>query len=187
MERQSTTHRLTLTGIMIALGTALSFIEIWHMPLGGSVTLLSMVPIICLTVFYGTKWGFCSCFIYSLIQLAIGLVKNGILGWGLTTASLIGTVFLDYILAYTIICVSGVFRKKGTTGVILGVALAVTLRFICHFVSGAIIFDIWCEWDNVWYYSLCYNGAFMLPEMILTVVGTAALFKTSQIKKLFGY
>ena len=78
MERQKKTRKLTLTGIMIALGTVLSFVPIWQMPLGGTVTLLSMIPIVCLTVLYGMKWGFYSCFIYSVLQLIIGVIKNAV-------------------------------------------------------------------------------------------------------------
>ncbi|MBR5011661.1 MAG: energy-coupled thiamine transporter ThiT, partial [Clostridia bacterium] len=55
---------------------------------------------------------------------------------------------------------------------------------ICHFITGVFIFDIWCEWDNVWLYSLLYNGGYMLPELVLTTLGAAALFKLPQIKKI---
>ena len=51
--------------------------------------------------------------------------------------------------------------------------------------EGVFIFDIWLpeEWSNVWLYSLCYNGLFMLPEMIFTIIGALILFNVSSLKK----
>ena len=36
--------KLTMSAVMVALSAALSLVKIFEMPLGGSVTLLSMVP-----------------------------------------------------------------------------------------------------------------------------------------------
>ena len=40
-----TTKTLTLSAIFIALSSVLSLIKIYKLPLGGAVTLLSMLPI----------------------------------------------------------------------------------------------------------------------------------------------
>ena len=171
---------------MVALSTVLSLVKVWQMPLGGSITLLSMLPVAMISVMYGLRWGLASAFAYSLTQLGFGIFMSGLLGWGLTPAALVGAILLDYILPFTALGFAGAFRTKGYVGVCLGTALAVALRFACHFFSGAIIFDIWCEWDNAWVYSLCYNGGYMLPELIITTVGATALFSSKQIKKLAG-
>ena len=69
-------------------------------------------------------------------------------------------------------------------------ALAIFIRFLLHFVSGIVIWksygELWSGFstDNSYLYSLLYNGAYMLPELIFTVVGAAILFKIPQIKKL---
>lgn len=181
MEKKKTIYKLTLSAIMIALSTVLSVIKVVQMPLGGSITLLSMLPMAMLVLMLGTKWGFGASFVYSLVQMALSFAN--VLSWGLTVTSLVATFLLDYILAYTVLGFSGVFRNKGYRGIVYGVALAVFLRFVCHFISGAVIFDIWCEWDSAWLYSLCYNGAYMLPELILTVIGAVLLFKVPQIKR----
>ena len=179
-------YKLTLSAIFIALASALSLIKVYELPLGGSVTLLSMLPIVMLSLMLGTKWGIGSAFVYSLVQLMFGIMLDGVLGWGLTPLSLVGTIFLDYIIAFTVLGVGGIFAKKGTVGIVLGTVIAMVLRFICHFISGVIIFDIWCEWDSVWLYSLCYNGSFMLPELIITTIGAALVFSAPQIKKLIN-
>ena len=177
-------YSMTLAAVLVALGTALSFIKVYELPLGGSVTLLSMLPIIMVSCILGVKWGFAASFLYSLIQLFLGITMDGLLGWGLTPLSLVGSIFFDYLLPFTLLGTVGFFAHKGTKGIVLGTALALVLRFICHFISGVIIFDIWCEWDSVWLYSLCYNGSFMLPELIITAAGAAVIFNLPQIKRL---
>jgi len=54
------TRKLTTTGIMLALSVILSVIRLFDAPYGGSVTLASMLPVICLAVLYGTRWGILS-------------------------------------------------------------------------------------------------------------------------------
>lgn len=192
IKRKNHIRNLTLSAIFVALSTVLSLIKIWKMPLGGSVTLLSMLPIVLLSCMLGIKWGLGSAFVYSLIQLALGIALDGLLGWGLTPVMLIGTVLLDYIVAFTVLGISGIFRKRGTLGVCIGAALTLVLRFLSHFLSGFIIFKNLEQFEvfgSVFasrpiLYSLCYNGLYMLPELIITVVGIALLISTPQIKKL---
>ncbi len=179
-------YKLTLSAVFIALASALSLVKIYNLPLGGSVTLLSMLPIILIGCMLGTKWGIGSAFVYSLVQLGFGIALDGVLGWGLTPLSLIGAIFLDYILPFTVLGIGGIFARKGTLGIALGTAMVLALRFICHLLSGAIIFDIWCEWENVWFYSLCYNGSYMLPELVITTIGAVLLSSAPQIKKLIN-
>lgn len=176
--------KIALCGVMIALGTVLSFLKPYEPPLGGGVTVLSMVPVAFLSCMLGLKWGFGAAFAYSLIQLFISFGE--VMSWGLTAGAVVATFVLDYILAYTVLGISGAFAKKGAFGIVAGVALATTLRFICHFLTGVYIFDIWMpeEWSNVWVYSLAYNGGYMLPEIVLTCVGTALLCRSRAIKRL---
>ncbi len=177
--------RLVLTAVLIGVGVILSLIKIYQLPLGGSITLLSMLPIALISIEYGLGWGTCGAFIYSLIQFFFG-IGEGLFGWGLSPLALIGSILLDYILAYTVIGLAGMFRKKGTVGIIIGVAVSLLLRFVCHLMSGAIIFDIWLpeKWDNPWLYSLVYNGSYMLPELLSTVIGAVILFRIPQFSRL---
>ena len=185
-------YKVTLSAIMIALATALSLIKIIKMPLGGSVTLLSMLPIVLISCMLGFKWGLGSAFVYSLLQLILGIALDGLLGWGLTPIMLIGTILFDYILAFTLLGVSGIFRKKGTLGICSGTVLAIGLRFLCHFLSGFIIFKNLEQFEifgsiftsRPVLYSLCYNGLYMLPELVITVICATIIFSTAPIKKL---
>ncbi len=182
MKNKIDTKTLTVSAIMIALATVLSLIKVWEMPLGGSVTLLSMLPICLVAIVYGLKWGFACSFVYSLGQLALSIA--GVVGWGLTPTALVGTIFLDYIIPFTLLGLSGVYSKKGLYSNIIAICFALFLRFICHFISGIIIFDIFCPWESAPIYSFCYNGTFMLPELILTVLGAFFILKSSAIKKI---
>lgn len=190
--KKNNTYKLAACAIMVALGTVLSLVKIFKMPFGGSVTLLSMLPCAMVSVMFGLKWGLAASFVESVIQLAFGITMDGLFAWGLTPACLIGTILLDYIVAYTVIGLAGMFRNKGYAGICLGTGLVVVLRFVSHLFSGAIIFANFEEFvafgsswvGHPWLYSLCYNGAYMLPETIITVVATAIIFKLPQIKKL---
>ena len=179
---QNKTSKLVTTAVFIALASVLSLIRVFKMPMGGSVTLLSMLPIALLSLKYGARWGFFSAFIYSLVQLLLDLPET--MSWGLTPAVLAGTFFLDYIGAFTALGFCGIFGKNSTKSIVSGIALAMVTRFLFHFLSGVILFSSWA-WEgwNPSVYSLCYNGLFMLPEMIFTIIGALILFNVSSLKK----
>lgn len=187
-------YKLTLSAVFVALATVLSLIKVVKMPLGGSVTLLSMLPIVMISVMLGLKWGIGSAFVYSLIQLFLGITMDGLLGWGLTPVMLVGTILLDYIVAFTVLGIAGIFAKQGYAGICGGVALAIVFRFLSHFLSGFVIFKNLEQFEifgslftnRPVLYSLAYNGLYMLPELVITVVGAAILFKLPQIKKFMA-
>lgn len=175
------TSRLVTSAMLIALAVILSMIPFLQMPLGGKLTLFSMLPICLIPMKYGTKWGLFSAFVYAVLQLVLDL--GAVFSWGLTPVTLVVCILCDYLLAFTVLGFAGIFAKKGIVGQCIGVAMVVALRFLCHVISGGTIFAVWSEWENVWFYSICYNGAFMLPECIMTVVGAWAILKLPQMKK----
>lgn len=175
--------------IMVALATALSFVRVYKLPWGGSITLLSMLPIAIYSIKYGIKHGFFAAFVFSLFQFGQGII-DGVFTWGLTPVMLIGCILLDYLLPFTAVGIAGIFRKKGALGWTAGTALALFIRFVFHFLSGVVIWksfgELWNGFstDNVFLYSFLYNGSYMLPEIIMTAVATVILFKVPQIKKI---
>ena len=183
------TRMLAEGAVMVALATVLSFIQIVKFPWGGSITVLSMLPIAVFSLRYGVKYGFAVSFVFSLIQFGQGII-DGVFGWGLTPIALIGCIFLDYIGAYTVLGIAGVFGNKKFGGIIGGTVLALVLRFALHFLIGVLIFhsfgELWNGFstDNTWLYSLLYNGAYMLPETVFTTLGAVVLFKTPRVRKL---
>lgn len=173
---------------MIALSTVLSLVKVVQMPLGGSVTLFSMLPVCFISIRHGMKWGLGSAFIYSVGQFFLG----GSLGWGLDLTTLVICALLDYIIAYTVLGLSGMFAKKGSVGIVSGTVMAVTLRFVCHFLSGVTIWKRLKPWELFGktfenmpvLYSFCYNGFYMIPEIVFTTVAMILLIKIPVIKKL---
>jgi len=188
MKSKSYLIKLTVSAVMLALAFGLSYVRIFKLPYDGSVTLFSMLPIVIVSVKFGLAWGLGTAFCYSWLQILQGHVFS----WGLTPAMLVGSLFLDYIIAFTIIGLAGIFRKKGIPGIIWGTALACILRFISHFTAGVVLWANYKEFvafGQSWVghpvlYSLVYNGAYMLPETILTIVGIVLLTKLPQIEKI---
>lgn len=190
-KRKIKTSVLVEGAVMVALATVLSYIRVFHLPWGGSVTLLSMLPIAIYSIRHGVKNGLFASFLFALIQFGQGAI-DGLFAWGLTPVMLIGCIALDYILPFTVLGFAGMFRRKGTVGNILGIVVVIVLRFISHTLSGVVIFHsagiLWdgFETENEWIYSLCYNGAYMLPELAFTLIGAVLLLRLPQTRKLFS-
>ncbi len=166
-------QRLTFSAMMIALSTVLSMIKIFQVPQGGSVTLLSMVPLVLIAQYYGTSWGLFTCFAHGLLQLLLGIGNLR----GLNALTLLGSVFLDYILAFTLIGLAGVTSelKNRALGAGIGAAIGVFLRFVCHSLSGWLLWsEVTASWGAV-LYTLTYNGSYMLPELVFTVIASAVI------------
>ena len=138
------TQLLVEGAVVIALATVLSFIRIIKMPWGGSVTLLSMLPIVIYSIKNGVKNGLLVAFVYSLVQFGQGVI-DGLFGWGLTPGSLIACILIDYIIAFTVLGLAGLFREKGLSGWIIGTVLAIVLRLFMHFLSGVVIWKSFGE------------------------------------------
>lgn len=182
--KNNSLQRLTISAVMIALSTALSFVKIFALPLGGSITLLSMLPVCMLAIMYGTRWGLTSTFVYAVIQLILDI--GAISGWGLTPQALIGSVIFDYLAAFTVLGFAGLFRTKGIAGYIGGISLAVAMRIVSHVISGVIFFGSWAPdgWNPL-IYSLCYNASYMIPEAVFTFTGAIILLKEPHTAKIF--
>lgn len=166
--------RLVECALLIAVGTVLSLFEfkgVWA--LGGGITFCSMLPLVLIAHRHGMKWGIGSALIFSLIQLLLGMSNVTYAPDALTA---IGIILLDYVVAFTVIGLSACLNKavgNRRLAIVLGICLTFFLRFVCHFLSGVLIWE--ALWPNekgwapaVW--SLAYNASYMLPETIITSV-----------------
>lgn len=158
--------------VLVALATVLSMLPVGKMPQGGSFD-LAMLPIFV----FCARWGFgpsrLTCFVYGVIQL---MLDGGVaVGW----QSMLG----DYIIAYTVMCVAGLF-KKAKYGFFIGTVAGCVARFLVHYVVGA---TIWAEYmpeeffnmtmTTPWIYSLLYNGSYMGVDMLIILVIGVILWK----------
>lgn len=163
--------------VFLALGEILSFLPLYKFPQGGSVD-LAMLPIIVYCVRWGLGPGLISGLAYGLLQILSG-EEGFLIGW----QSILG----DYLLAYTVLGFGGLFRRKFYPAAIL----ACVLRFLVHYVVGA---TIWAQWmpetffgmtmTTPWFYSALYNGAYMLPDLLVVLVVGALLMRTPVKKYL---
>ncbi|HYF91955.1 MAG TPA: energy-coupled thiamine transporter ThiT [Symbiobacteriaceae bacterium] len=146
--------------VMVALSTALSLLPpLFTMPQGGTVTWGSMVPILLVGLRHGTKWG------------VVAGVLTGVLNFIVKPYSVHPIqVLLDYPIAFGMIGLAGLAAGKSETmGAVLG-SFALFGRFVAHVLSGVVFFAEYAGGQNVWVYSIIYNGSYMLPELAISAV-----------------
>ena len=182
---KSTLRRIAESAMLIAIGTVLSLFTFqgpWV--LGGGITFCSMLPLIMITQRYGTKWGILSSLIYSVLQMVIGISN---VQYAPTAISAAGIVLFDYILAYTVLGFSACFNRLFTDrrkAIVLGIVFTFTARFVCHFISGVVIWEALFPNELGWappIWSLAYNASYMLPEIIITSL--VAYFSYKPLKR----
>ncbi len=186
---------LTECSVMLALSIVLSFVKVWKMPMGGAVTLLSMLPIMLISVKYGLKGGLPCGLLYALFNLLMGVADGDVFVYCTTGAMVVICVLFDYIVPFTVLGCAAMFRRpaeklrpdnrKAADALLLsGFVLVIVARFVCHYITG---FSIWGQWapegQSKYIYSLLYNGQYMLPECIFTTVGAAILINVPIIRK----
>jgi len=174
----SKTRVMIECAIMIAIGTILAQIQILKMPMGGTVTLASMLPFIVVSYRHGVKWGLLTGFTNSLLQMLLGGIYPPPAG---TAIAFAGMILLDYVLAYTVTGFAAVFGKpfkNEYAKIAIGTTIVCALRFLCSFLSGILLWGSYApEGMNVAVYSLIYNGTYMLPECLITVAVALVLYK----------
>lgn len=153
-----------MIGLAIVLG---EFVKIFEMPMGGSVTAGSMVPLFFFAYRWGGKPGMFAGAVYGILDLIIG---------GVFSIHPVSLIF-DYPVAFAILGVAGFF-KKTPAGLLAGVFTGIAGRFICHTFSGVVAYASYApEGQSPLLYSILYNGSYLLPEFFITVVLTALLLK----------
>ena len=213
------TQRMTLSAVMLALATVLAIvcelIPFLNLPFGGGFTIASMLPIVIVSYMYGVKWGLFTSFAYSCIQILMSLIMGKTVLALFTPSSddymglfaAFAIIVIDYLLAYTVLGLGGIFRNKiknKVAAIVLGTVVALTLRYVCHIISGYIFYGAWAEWffsQEGFYavgekilntfsgkslallYSVFYNGLYMIPEIIITAIAASILSNIKHIKK----
>ncbi len=175
MERNST-KMMVEAGIMIALAQILSYVKIFEGPYGGSVTAGSMVPILIFSLRWGFKNGLLTGLAYGALQFILGPKYS----------YHIVSLLFDYFVAFSVLGFAGLFSNS-RLGSLLGSSLAIFLRFVCHVISGVVVFGAFApETMNPLWYSTLYNASYLLPEMAISmfIVGVlyAPLKKASPVR-----
>jgi thiamine transporter len=168
---QERTRRLTESALLVAIGTVLSIFTVAQLPYGGSVTLASMLPVVLIAYRHGTLWGLGAGAVFGVIQQLLGLSN---LSYFTTWQSIVAIILLDYVVAFAVYGLGGIFRRTALpqgTSLALGALLASLLRYICHVVSGATVWTgLSIPTAAALGYSFIYNATYMVPETVVLLL-----------------
>lgn len=154
-----TTKQLVYSAVAIALAVVCSMIKLFEMPMGGSVTLLSMLFIVLIAYWYGPYVGIMTAVAYGLVQFVMEPIFYTV-----------PQMICDYPLAFGALGIAGFFNKK-KWGLQIGYVAAVLGRWVFATLSGVIFFAAFApEGMHPLVYSMGYNGSYLLIEAAATLV-----------------
>ncbi len=156
--KMNRTRTMVYGALCVTLSFVLSYFKLFSMPFGGSITLVSMLPVIMYASYFGPAYGFTAAFAYALLQVVQGpYIVHPV------------QFILDYFVAFTCLGVASLFPRK----LALGAAAAGFTRMLVSIVSGAIFFkDAGLDYGiaNPWLYSLVYNLLTIGVDTLLCVI-----------------
>ena len=151
--------QLAFAAVALALATVCSNIRLFRLPMGGAITLFSMLFVTLIGYWYGSAVGLMAGVAYGLLQMIFD-----------TYVVSLPQVLLDYPLAFGALGLSGFFSEK-KNGLIIGYLVAITGRFLFSVLSGVVFFGMYApEGMSPLVYSVAYNGSIMYGEGILTII-----------------
>lgn len=156
---KTATKQLVFSGVAMALAIVTSEIKFARLPMGGSITLFSMLFIVLIGYWYGAKAGLLTGFAYGLLQFVLDPVFYSPV-----------QLLVDYPLAFGALGLSGFFSKK-KHGLLIGYIAGVLGRYFFAVLSGIIFFGHYApEGTPVFVYSLSYNATYIVPEAVVTLI-----------------
>lgn len=168
---------IAYASVCIAMSFALSYLRLWKMPQGGSITAASLLPLMIYSYMFGVKKGVFAGFIYGILQA----IQDP---WLIHPAQFL----LDYPIAFACVGLSGLFAKVKKLEKLpqvqfaLGAVAASVLRFLAHILSGVFAFSEYSTLDNVWLYSMGYNSFVFADIAIVIAVGALVFSYPSFVK-----
>lgn len=169
---------IAYAAICLAVSFALSYVKLFRMPQGGSVTLGSVMLLGLYSYMFGVKRGVLACLVYGILQsLQDPWIVHPI------------QFVLDYPLAYTMFGFVGVLKgklNKPRLELTIGFAIAIVLRYLCHFFSGSIYFgDGGVEMGivNKWAWGALYNLTVPVDGAIACVLAVCVL-SSKQVRNI---
>ena len=156
------TRQLVFCAMAIALAYVTSYLKLFSLPWGGSVTLCSMLFIVLIGNWYGVQTGIFAGLAYGIMQF---LQEPYVLSFF--------QVCGDYILAFAALGVAGFFAKS-SHGLLKGYIAAVIARGAFHALGGYLY---WMDYMPENFpqslkavYPIVYNYSFLLAEAVITVI-----------------
>ena len=150
------TRTLIVGALCIAMSFVLSYLRLYRMPQGGSITIASMLPVMIFAWLYGPAAEFLASFCYGLLQLIQDM-------YIVHPAQLL----LDYILAFSALGLVAFFKKNYIPGIIV----AGFARFLMHYLAGIVFYASFApEGQSPLLYSLVYNGSVVGPDLLICLI-----------------
>ncbi len=171
------TKEIARAGVCLAMAYALSYVKLFSMPQGGSITLASMLPIIIYAYIYGARKGIFVGLIYGVLQ-------------SLQSPYIIhpAQFLLDYPIAFAALGLAGILKDVKTlpeaAKFAIGTIVGGAGRYISHVISGAFAFGAYAEGQNVFIYSLAYNS-YVLIDLVLVIAIGILLTYNKNFRNLF--
>lgn len=172
--KMSVTKKLVFSAAAVALAMLTSYIKLWEMPMGGSVTLLSMLFICLIGYWFGPKYGLLTGIAYGLLQFIVDPYFVSL-----------PQVLFDYPLAFGALGLSGFFSDK-KYGLQIGYVVGVLGRFVFSTISGVVFFAAYApEGMHPLVYSAAYQGSYLGVEGVVTliIISLPPVVKALQIVK----
>lgn len=163
VNKKFSAKQLAFSAMAIALATVASMIKLIHLPMGGSVTLLSMFFVTLIGYWYGLGAGLTTGVAYGILQLVIDPYIISV-----------PQMLVDYVFAFGALGLAGLFWKnKKKYGIILCYIAGILGRYIFAVISGWIFFGMYASdygFSSPIVYSMAYNGAYIFLEAGITIV-----------------
>lgn len=190
------TRDLTYGAVCLALSYALSWIEMFRMPQGGSVTPAALAPLFLYCYYFGFRKGMVAATAYTLLQFTTGVYI--VSPW---------SAFYDYILPCFALCIVGLFRYKpekyyefarkskeksakgrissfmrafvGHWGIFVGIVIHTVVRYLSSAFSGLLFYsDADVSLAANLTYTFSYNSVLLVDSAI--ALAATALLMTSR-------
>lgn len=173
------TKSVAYAAACLALSFALSYVRLFRLPQGGSVTLASLLPLLLYSYMFGIRKGVLLGFIYGIMQFMQD-------PWFIHPVQFL----LDYPIAFAAIGLCGLFKEQGVLDKIkplqfaLGAIIAVIVRYASHVISGIFV---WGNAENPEYtivaWSFLYNS-FAFVDMAFALLAGSILLSSKSVVNL---
>ncbi len=194
--RRTTTKEIVYAATCVALSFLLSFIRLYRMPYGGSITLASVLPIALYCYVFGFRKGMVVCFVFALLNFCQGpYVVNA---W---------SALFDYLLPYLSVALVGLFPLlprdtakhekplKKHAKFFVGLSCYFTLRLASHVLAAIFFWSDGIDFgsfqgDLIGFaalaYGLVYNLLFLVPDTVVVVIAAVSLFSSRSLSALLA-
>ena len=175
------TKNIAYASICIATSFALSYVKLFSLPQGGSVTLVSFLPLMLYSYMFGVRKGVLAGVIYGILQF----IQSP---WFAHPMQFL----IEYPVAFCTVGLAGILHEreildnKMPIQFLIGGIIVAIFRYICHVIAGTFIWGIGNDLGQVpLLYSLAYNS-FVFVDMAFTIVVGCLLVASKSVRTMMA-